>query len=217
MKAYKLKRWVVPAIYLCSVSTILISLAFLTTYLSNDPKAEDISNYVSKDVVEIPEDTSTKPVVESTNETVDHPYLKKSVNITKNYYDSSKDEESQINSLIYYHNTYMENTGILYTSEETFDVVSVLDGKITSITKDEILGNVIEVMHTNDLITIYHCLGEVFVKDGDIVKQNDVLGRSGQVNIDEGYENALLFEVNYKGEIINPIDFYNMKKSDLVR
>ena len=110
----------------------------------------------------------------------------------------------------------MQNTGILYTSKEKFDIVSVLDGTVTSITKDELLGNVIEIAHTNELITIYHCLDEVNVKVGDAIKQNDVIGKSGHVSIDDGYDNALLFEVNYKGEIINPVDFYNMKVSDLM-
>ena len=110
----------------------------------------------------------------------------------------------------------MQNTGVLYTNNEKFDVVSVLDGTVTSITKDEILGNVVEILHNTELITIYSCLDEVLVKVGDNVKQNDVIGNSGPVNIDKSYENALLFEVNYKGTIINPIEFYNMKISDLM-
>ena len=134
----------------------------------------------------------------------------------KNYYDKNASEEDQIKSLIYYKNTYMQNTGILYNSEEEFDVVSVLDGTVTSITEDEILGKVVEIAHSTELITIYHCLGEVNVNVGDNVKQNDVIGKSGKVNIDEGYDNALLFEVNYKGSIINPTEFYNMQVSDLM-
>ena len=110
----------------------------------------------------------------------------------------------------------MQNTGVLYTNNEKFDVVSVLDGTVTSITKDEILGNVVEILHNTELITIYSCLDEVLVKVGDNVKQNDVIGNSGPVNTDKSYENALLFEVNYKGTIINPIEFYNMKISDLM-
>lgn len=217
MKTYKLKRWVMPTIYIGAVSIVLLSLTFVAAYLKEDPKAESLSSYVSESVVKEPTiKEEVKEVIEPTNETVNHPYLNQNVKTAKNYYDDSADEETQMNSLIYYHNTYMENTGILYTSDEVFDVVSVLDGKVTSVTKDEILGNVIEVMHSNELVTIYHCLGEVFVKDGDEVKQNDVLGKSGEVNIDDGYENALLFEVNYKGSLMNPIEFYNIKKSDLV-
>ena len=143
------------------------------------------------------------------------PFLVDNVEATKSFYNTKDDDDKQINSLIYYKDTYMQNTGILYTSTESFDIVSVLDGTVSSITKDEILGNVVEVMHSNNLITVYHCLNEVNVKAGDKIKQNDVIGSSGKTQIDKGYENALLFEVNYKGNTINPEEFYNMKEDIL--
>lgn len=213
MKKHKLKSWVLPSIYAISIGVIIMSLIFIGKYLDSDYKEGEITNFVSEEIVD---NESIIPVVEATNETVNHPYLLESVQIAKNFYDKNKSEEEKINSLIYYKNTYMQNTGILYTAPEKFDVVSVLDGTVTSITKDEILGNVIEIAHSNELITIYQCLEEVNVSIGDNVKQNDVIGKSGKVNIDKGYDNALLFEVNYKGSIINPIEFYNMKISDLV-
>lgn len=212
MRKYRLKKWVLPSVYALSIGVILVSLVFIGKYMATDYEATDLSNYVSDKVVE----DDTLEVVTPTNETVDHPYLKENVVIAKNYYDKNASEEDQIKSLIYYKNTYMQNTGILYNSEEEFDVVSVLDGTVTSITEDEILGKVVEIAHSTELITIYHCLGEVNVNVGDNVKQNDVIGKSGKVNIDEGYDNALLFEVNYKGSIINPTEFYNMQVSDLM-
>ena len=42
-----------------------------------------------------------------------------------------------------------------------------------------------------------------------------VNGVNGEVDIDEGYGNALIFEVNLKGEIINPNDFYVMDPSKI--
>ena len=212
MRKYRLKKWVLPSVYALSIGVILVSLVFIGKYMATDYEATDLSNYVSDKVVE----DDTLEVVTPTNETVDHPYLKENVVIAKNYYDKNASEEDQIKSLIYYKNTYMQNTGILYNSEEEFDVVSVLDGTVTSITEDEILGKVVEIAHSTELITIYHCLAEVNVNVGDNVKQNDVIGKSGKVNIDEGYDNALLFEVNYKGSIINPTEFYNMQVSDLM-
>lgn len=213
MKKYKLKSWVLPTIYVLSISAIVASLVFIGKMMINENESGEISRYVSDEIFE----NEVTNVVEITNETVNHPYLLESVKITKNYYDKSQSEEEQINSLIFYRNTYMENTGILYTNDDVFDVVSVLDGTVTSITTDDILGNVVEVTHSTELITIYHCLSNVSVKVGDAVKQNDVLGQSGNVNIDKGYSNALLFEVNYKGMIINPNEFYNMKINDLTR
>lgn len=216
MKKWKLKSWVVPALYVVSLSVIFISVIFIGKVLTTDYAAAVDTNYIPDGLVG-ERDNDTTDVVEVTNETIAHPYLVENVSLAKDYYVEGAEEDKQLNSLIYYKNTYMENTGVLYKGTESFDVVSVLDGNVTSITDDEILGKVIEVTHTTELITIYHCLGEVNVKVGDSVKQNDVLGKSGKVNIDKGYENALLFEVNYQGKIINPNDFYNMKVSDLIK
>ncbi len=213
MKRYRLKKWVLPTVYALSIGFIVLSLVFIGSMITTDYASPVNFNYVSDDIIE----DDTTQVVEVTNETVNHPYLLESVKIAKDFYDSTKTEEEQLKSLIYYKNTYMENTGVLYNNDEAFDVVSVLDGTVTSITTDEILGNVVEVTHTTELITIYHCLSNVAVKVGDTVKQNDVIGTSGEVNIDNGYKNALLFEVNYKGSIINPNEFYNMKVSDLIK
>lgn len=216
MKKLKLKSWVVPALYVASLSIIFVSVMFIGRVLSADYAVSVDNNYIPDNIVGDDENEVTN-VVEVTNDTIAHPYLVENVSIAKDYYVQGAEEEKQLNSLIYYKDTYMENTGVLYKGTEKFDVVSVLDGNVTSITEDEILGNVIEVTHTTELISIYHCLGEVSVKVGDNVKQNDVLGKSGKVNIDKGYENALLFEVNYQGKIIDPNEFYNMKVSDLIK
>lgn len=215
MKKLKLKSWVVPALYVVSLSIIFISIVLVGKLM-----ATDYENAVLNDNVHVPssviENNSIVPVVEVTNETIVKPYTTSEVNVAKDFYSTEDSEENQLNSLIFYKNTYMENTGVLYTGENAFDVVAVLDGSVTSITKDEILGNVVEVTHSTNLITIYHCLSDVDVKVGDGIKQNDVIGKSGSVNIDETYENALLFEVNYQGQIINPNDFYNMQVEDLL-
>lgn len=216
MKKYVLKSWVIKAIYVMSLGTIAVSTVMLGKYLTSDIASEDVTQYVAKDVIENDTPEETASVIEITNETVNHPFLHDGVEIAKDYYDKNKSTEEKEKSIVFYKNTYMQNTGVLYKGQEQFDVVSVLDGTVTSVTKDEILGNVVEIAHTNELITMYHCLGEVNVKVGDSVKQNDVIGKSGHVSIDDGYDNALLFEVSYKGELINPVDFYNMKISDLL-
>lgn len=217
MKKLKLKSWVVPALYAISLSIIFISVVFIGRMMSTDYEKAVDTNLVPDNIIDNEDNDQVTQVVEITNATVNHPYLLEGVSVAKDYYEKDASEEEQLKSLIYYKNTYMVNTGILYTNNESFDVVSVLDGSVTSITDDEILGKVVEITHTTELITIYHCLGELDVKVGDNVKQNDVIGKSGKVNIDEGYENALLFEVNYQGKILNPNTFYNMKVSDLIK
>ena len=208
MKRYKLKRVVKRGIFILSMGVITSGLILSYDLFSNNKKSE--LQHVSSEVVE---SNKTIPVVKQN--IISLPYTLDTVKINKNYYNKDESEENQINSLLYYKDTYMQNTGVLYTGEAEFDVVSVLDGEVTSVTKDEILGNVVEVSHSTNLITIYECLGEVSVKPGDKISQGDKIGKSGSVDIDEGYGNALIFEVNLKGEIINPNDFYVMDPSKI--
>ena len=213
MKKRKLRNTAKIGITVLLLSLIVSGLA-VTNKLYSEQIMED-DTYVPQ--INQTKDDDSKYVKETIEEVKlpTKPFLASNVEIAKNYYNTKDDENKQIGSLIYYKDTYMQNTGILYKSNESFDVVSTLDGTVTSITKDEILGNVVEISHSNNLITIYHCLNEVNVKAGDKVKQNDVIGTSGKVNIDDGYENALLFEVNYKGSTINPEEYYTMKEDML--
>ena len=55
---------------------------------------------------------------------------------------------------MYYEHTYLQNSGILYSAPEVFDIVSAYDGTVTNIDQDEILGNVVEITHNPNLKTI---------------------------------------------------------------
>ena len=208
MKRYKLKRGVKKGVLILTLGIMVSGLILAFDVLSIKPTNNQ--KYVSKDITE---PSGVKPV--TSQKIIGLPYTIDTVKVTKNYYNKDDSEENQVNELLYYKNTYMQNTGILYTNESEFDVVSVLDGEVTSVTKDDILGNVVEVTHSNNLITVYECLSSVVVKPGDKIKQGDSLGKSGSVDIDEGYGNALIFEVNLKGEIINPNDFFTMDPNKL--
>ena len=96
-----------------------------------------------------------------------------------------------------------------------FDVVSAYDGTVTNVSKDDILGNYLEVTHNTNLKTIYYSLGEITVKKDDIVKSGDVLGKSGSNKLENENTNSLLFEVYHNGFAIDPEDFYNMSIDDL--
>ena len=47
------------------------------------------------------------------------------------------------------------------------------------------------------------------MKKGDQLKQGEIIGKSGANKISE-LDNNLLFEVYYKGTLINPEEFYKM-------
>ena len=203
MTRKKLKDLVLP------VLGLIVLLGILVFYYL-------MGNIIEYSAVESPT-MVTDPIVDNTivvnNEVkepikVIKPFNSKDVTISKYYYKSEDSEEKQVKSLIKYNTIYMPNTGILYSSDKEFDVVSVLDGKVSSIKTDEILGNIIEVEHDKKIITIYQSVKDVKVKVGDPVKQGDVLAKSGSNKLDEEKENCLHFESYKNGSLINPEELY---------
>lgn len=162
-------------------------------------------------------DTQAVPVINTPEEidgVVIKPYIGDTVAVKVPFYDIKGDELSQEKALIYFQNTYMKNTGVLYTSEEGFDIVMSMGGTIKKVRNDEILGNVIEVEHNQNLRTIYYSVDDIKVSEGDMLEQSQVIARSGANKICEG-KNNLLFEVYYNGVIINPEVYYEMDISTL--
>ncbi len=207
---YKLKGWVVVSVYLLSLVAILSSLYLLGKTLKASIYSDETLSYVYKGIFD-----DAVLVVKYDTDKIIKPYDDVNVKVIKRYYDKDADSSEQEESLIFYQNTYMPNTGILYSSDKSFDVLAVLDGTVVDITADEIMGNIVTVKHSNNLKTIYQCLNEVKVLVGDILKQGDVIGNSGINKIESSSENMLLFEVNNNGEYINPDVFYNMLPSEL--
>lgn len=165
--------------------------------------------------VDVMKDVTTS-VVETEEETkqIVRPYTSDSVRIKTYFYDVAADAEEQEKSLIYFENTYMKNTGVLYQADEVFDCVAVLNGTVLNIYEDDILGNMVEVEHNPNLRTIYYSLGSVNVEVGEVLAQGDIIGTSGENNITDAANN-LLFEVYYNGTLLNPEEFYSMDVTTL--
>ena len=89
------------------------------------------------------------------------------------------------------------------------------NGKITKISKDELLGNVVEITHSNTLTTTYYSIDNVKVKENQTIKQGEVIGTSGKNNISSTSDNMMLFEVSLNGNNIDPENYYQMKLEDL--
>jgi len=207
MNSRRIKSMVVPIIYGVCISVFLFGVffaqKFVRSYLFSD---NEKSIYVDNEIVE--ENNSYVPVV-STPIKVVRPYLDETVKVAKNFYDYEGDVTSQENAIIFYENTYMQNSGIDYVSNNLFDVISVLDGTVISVEESDILGTIIEIRHSNDLISVYQSLSEVIVKKDEQVIQGQILAKSGTSNINKDLGNHLHFELYYKGEIVNPEDYYD--------
>ena len=216
MSRRRLRKFVVPSIYVLSVTAVFISILLLGQTFNMLFNGKDNSKDTSKDVIDVIEKPGF-PVVEVPEDVkkIEKPFSIDEIKIVKNFYDKSADETTQQDSLIYYENTYMQNTGILYAHSESFDIVSVFDGTVTNIKEDDLLGKIVEVKHNTNLTTVYQSLSEVSVKVGDTIAQGDKIGISGPNKIDLENKNCLLFEVYHKGLLLNPLKFYEMKIEDL--
>lgn len=212
MKKRKLKGFVLPTVYILVISLLFVSISFIGNALQNQFKYDsDLSvNALDDTVTPVIKDEESQEQVK-----IVKPFTSTAVGISKSYYDMQDDEQKQEESLVYYEQTYLQNSGVLYSAKEVFDVLSVLDGTVTNIFEDEILGNVVEITHNTNLKSLYYSLSEITVKKDDLVKSGQTIGKSGDNLLDDESENCLLLEVYYNGKTIDPEDFYNMNIDEL--
>lgn len=203
--ARKLKKFVVPSL-LGSVGLGL--LVGIPLYMHETKPVQ--SNYKFT-LLEKADKENIYPVLNEVEENKPlKPFLEETVGKTKDYYLKTDDEQTQINSLIYYENTFMPNTGILYSSDEIFDVIAVQEGTVTKVDEDNILGKYVEIEHSNGYKTMYYSLSETNVTVGKNVAKGDVIGISGSNKLEGIKSNNLLFETYLNGLLQDPEDFYNI-------
>lgn len=212
MKKLNVKKLVKSVVGIGTVTVLLLSFALLEK-TSDETTMKDDNNfqYVNSSIV-----TSNIPVAkEETDVVISKPYTTDKIEVYKKFYDKGATDEEKEKSLIYYNDTYMQNSGILYKSEEQFDVISILDGTVIDVKQDEVLGNVVEIKHSNNLISTYEGLSEVSVKKDQTITQGQTIGKSGKIELEEPLENALLFELIRDGKYVNPTDYFDKKLSEL--
>lgn len=208
MTKRRLKKPVVYALYglvFVAVFGAIFSIESATTPTLKKPEIE----YVSKTIIE-----DNQPVV-AINNIIKRPYNNENIKIIKDYYDFKDESVEQENSIIYYEDTYLQSSGVSYGSGESFEVISILDGTVTSVSENELLGNIVEVDHGNGIIGYYQSLSDVVVKKGDTVVQGQTLGKSGFSNIAKDLNDHLNFELSIKGQLVNPENYYDRNISDL--
>lgn len=195
----KLKPISISLIYGIVTISLVISIMILGNKIF---KSDQLTYVTSGTLVE-----DIKPVV-SEKKTFIRPYLDENIEILQNYYNYEGDKDTQEKSLILYENTYLQNSGIDYGKKEIFDVVSIYDGTILDIINDDILGKILEVQYSNNLIAYYQCLSDIKVKKDDIVSQGQILGTSGTCNISKNIGNHLHLEIAKDGKMIDPESIY---------
>ena len=214
----KLKPFVVPTVYILSIAMLITSVYFAQRVLDGFLfKSEDAVSVEETEEVLNEEDTNIEesiPVV-NTEPQIIRPYTNDAVKVVKGFYDYKGDNSSQEASIIYYGDTYMQNSGVDYGCGSEFEVVSILDGTIVEVLDDEVMGKTVKIQYSNDLVGVYQSMGSVDFKANDAVGQGTIIGKSGTNNVSVDLGNHLHFELFYQGNIVNPEDYYGKLLSEL--
>ena len=207
-KRLKLRNWVLYSLLVILIGVIAYS-GYEIYQIVNEEDVYVSDKFVDKEIKEriIPTITVKDEIIK--------PYDDETVNINIPYYNSNDDEKKQQDSLIYYENIYMQNTGTMYTSENKFNVLSVLDGTVKNIKEDEIMGKIIEIEHNPNIITIYQSVDNINVSVGQTVTHGQIIAQASNNKIIDSNLNALHFEVYKNGELIDPESFYKLSLKEL--
>ena len=204
-KRLVLKPFVIPTLYTIFAVVVIVSL-FLSIEVIDE---KDSVTYVSGGVLD-----EYVPVVSIEEKRIIKPFTDQSVVVSKNYYDYQSTDEDKINSIIYHENTYIQNTGINYQSENSFDVISILDGEVIEVENKQLIGKSVTIRHDNELISVYQSLSEITVKKGDKVSIGQVIAKSGSCDLITDSKNNLHFELYANGTIADPENYYDKKLSE---
>lgn len=218
MKRRKLKPFVVPMMYVMSIAMLVGSVYVIERIINNavfeSEGVEEVEEVIYREDTDWEEIINDVPVVNE-DVKIGKPYINEGVKIVKDYYDYKADSASQENSIVYYGNTYMQNSGVDYGMGGEFEVVSILDGDVIEVVDDDIMGKTVKIKHSNDLISVYQSMGSVDVKKDDKVTQGMVIGKSGEANVSPELGNHLHFELYYQGSVVNPQDYYDKLLGEL--
>lgn len=199
-KYYLLQGTVVSIVAL----VCLLGYALTQSLQVAEEKLQDDLEYVSYEILT----DNVMPVVKEETTEIIRPYTSEEVTVGKSYYDYKAEEENQEKSIIYYENTYIQNTGVDYVNKEVFDVISIAEGQVISITEDDIVGKTVKIKHNNDMISVYQSVNDVQVQENDTVSQGQKIATSGTNNINSELGNHLHFELYNQNILVNPEDFF---------
>ncbi len=199
-KKLVLKPFVLPTLYILMV---IVLMTMSTTLIYKEKEEDDDLTYVSDSII----DDST-PVVNDSQIIILKPFTSENVTVVSGYYDYQAEAANQESSIVKYENTYLQNSGITYSSTEEFDVVSIMDGTITKIYSNDLLGNIIEITHDKDFVSVYQMLDNISenIKVGTKVARGEVIAKGGTSKLSpENYN--LHFELMKEGSLVDPNNY----------
>ncbi|MDP4096084.1 M23 family metallopeptidase [Paenibacillus sp. P96] len=205
------KRWVYPAAYIAAAA-IILTLVWVyqdtsTNPLEQNPATQETAqSSVTSAVGSTGQEQDSVEVVAQSENMVWPVANADEVSIVKPFFDETASEDEQAAAMVEYDQTFTANTGIDLARSDAagFDVTAALSGKVTRVEQHPLMGSIVEITHDNNLKTVYQSLDQVKVKEGDDVKQEQVIATAGRSEMEKDLNNHLHFEVIQEGKPVNP-------------
>lgn len=201
-----MKKFLLP--FICITCTMIVGVILVFSGVKNYIKEEPIYKYTLDNVFQ----SDIMNVASEVNDGFIKPYISDKVGIKRFFYNKNDEVSKQEKSLIYYKNTYIQNKGVDYTSEEVFDIVSVCDGEVTNIESSELYGTVVTIQCNDNLKLVYYNLSNVLVSVGYKVSQGELFATTDKSKFDDN-SYLLHFEVKHNDKNIDPESIYSLKIS----
>lgn len=126
-------------------------------------------------------------------------------------------EKNYSNSALQYSKTLKQweaHKAIDFLAEEGSDVFAVMDGTITEVSYNYLMGNVIKLDVGNGLVVVYKSLSsDIPVKTGDKVKKGSVIGHVGNTAKSEASDGPHLhLETFLNDKNVDPNDYLDLEQ-----
>lgn len=207
-KRFTSKKWVFPAAYMAAAAIIL---SIMIAYQGSGPDVlteEEVG--LTGINHEVGDDTGDDLPVVANTETFAWPAASMTnLKVIMPYYESTLSDDEKEAALIEYDNTFTASQGISIADAngDAFPVTAALSGKVTNVENKPLVGNVVEITHSNGLSTIYYSLTDVQVSVDQQVQQGDIIATAGRNEMEKGQGVHLHFEVHENGEPVNPQNY----------
>lgn len=143
--------WIILGV---TLGVLFLVIGLTSAFASEKTPAKDDTSFVVNDPI-----TFVNPVL--------------TVDVSKNYSNSALQYSATLKQ-------WEAHKAIDFSAEEGTDVFAVKDGKIIEVSYNYLMGNTVKLDVGNNLIVVYSSLqNDVPVKEGDVVKQGDVIGKVG--------------------------------------
>lgn len=98
--------------------------------------------------------------------------------------------------------------GLDIAAEENENIIAVKSGKALSVRFSHTYGNMLKYEIEGEYIITYAHCKEIFIKEGEIIKQGQIIASIGSTGMTTGPH--LHYGISKNGKFIDPIDYVNL-------